>query len=211
MTMLDERLRALGDVLDIDADDGLPDAVLARLDERPTITGRPLLRIAAALVVVLALVAVAVPSSRRTVADWLGFDGVRLDRRPGAPPASVPDPVGSGTDRNGSAAEEPGPVGTVVEVGDDEILVSEFVGTLDNPAIGKIVGDGTRVRRVDVGGGLGLWIDGAPHDVTFFDAGGEIVLERFAGNTLLWQDGSMIRRLEGFSDVESAIDYAEQL
>jgi hypothetical protein len=238
VTTLDQRLRALGDALDLDLDagdgDGLADAVLARLDEPPpSVDGRPLLRVAAAVLIVLALVAVAVPSSRRTVADWFGFDGVRLERRPGAPAVSVPDPL----DRNATAADSssddpsddtsyetsdetsdepavddpPVEIGTIVEVDDREVLVSEFVGTLDNPAIGKTVGDGTAVRQVEVSGELGLWIDGAPHDVSFFDEQGDIAFRRFAGNTLLWQDGSTIRRLEGFADADAAIEYAEQL
>ena len=226
MTMLEDRLRSLGDALDLDTDDDrVAEAVLARLDEpadRRTISDRPWLTIAAALVLVVALVAVAVPSSRRTVADWFGFDGVRIERRPDAPGASVPDPFGTDDTGSDDIAVDPGDpgdpvepstdaIGSVVEVDGTDILVSEFVGSLDNPAIGKTVGDGTNVQQVSVGGELGLWIDGAPHDVSFFDEQGDLVFERFAGNTLLWQDGSIVRRLEGFADVGAAIEYAEQI
>ena len=232
MTMLDERLRALGDALELDAggatdaaptnsaltDSALVDAVLARLDEPTTRDGHPMLRVAAVLVIVLALVAVAVPSSRRTVADWFGFDGVRIERRPGAPTASTPDPIdpqASGADdqsgEQGAPDDPPASIGTVVDVDGAGVLVSEFVGTLDNPAIGKTIGDGTNVRQVEVDGEFGVWIDGAPHDVSFYDEQGDIVFERFAGNTLLWQDGSVVRRLEGFPDATTAIAYAEQL
>jgi hypothetical protein len=121
------------------------------------------------------------------------------------------DDASDGTSDEPAVDDPPVEIGTIVEVDDREVLVSEFVGTLDNPAIGKTVGDGTAVRQVEVGGELGLWIDGAPHDVSFFDEQGEIVFQRFAGNTLLWQDGSTIRRLEGFADVGAAIEYAEQL
>ena len=228
MTMLDERLRALGDALELEPVDGLSDtsrsdsalidAVLERLDE-PTSPGRhPVLRVAAVLVVALAVAAVAVPSSRRTVADWFGFDGVRIERRPGAPTASTPDPidpeVSSADDKSGDLGDPddpPASIGTVVDVDGADILVSEFVGTLDNPAIGKTIGDGTNVRQVEVSGEFGVWIDGAPHDVSFYDERGDIVFERFAGNTLLWQEGAVVRRLEGFPDVTTAIAYAEQL
>lgn len=226
MTMLEERLRALGAALEFDADDGLADtvlvdAVIARLDDQPPVTDRrPLLRIAAALVLTLALAVAAVPSSRRAVADWFGFDGVRLERRPAAPPASGPDPFDRsvvGADRSldatASGTVVDGPtdtIGTVVEVDGTAILVSKFVGTLDNPAVGKTIGDGTSVMRVTVDGGFGLWIDGDPHQVSFLDDG-EIVFERFAGNTLLWQDGLVIRRVEGFDDVAAAIQFAESL
>ena len=247
MTMLEDRLRSLGDVLDLEpgadptdgdptdegqidtglVDTGLVDAVLARLDEAPARpdrrrpADRPWLRVAAALLLAVALVAVAVPASRRTVADWFGLDGVRVERRPGAPAVSAPDPfdgdVTSGVDSpaappdadvsSGSTAPS---IGTVVGVGGVDILVSEFVGSLDNPAIGKTIGDGTSVQQVEVDGEFGLWIDGAPHDVSFFDEDGDIVFERFAGNTLLWQDGEVVRRLEGFADVTDAVEYAEQ-
>lgn len=243
MTMLEERLRALGDTLDLDpgratdpgpatdadptgiasdaafdattVDSALAAAVLARLDEPPVRRGHTALRLVAALVIVVALVAAAVPSSRRTVADWFGLDGARVERRPDAPTASTPDPFDdastAGTDRSRESDEaSTGSIGTVVEVDGIDVLVSEFVGTLDNPAIGKTVGDGTNVRQVDVGGAVGIWIDGAPHDVSFYDEQGDIVFERFAGNTLLWQDGGVVRRVEGFPDVTTAIAYAER-
>jgi hypothetical protein len=226
MTMLEERLRSLGDALDLDpgidagqleaeAEATLVAAVLARIDEPPVRRGHTVLRVAAALVIVVALVAVAVPSSRRTVADWFGLDGARVERRPDAPTASTPDPFddapttgADGSERSDDSAT--GSIGTVIEVDGIDILVSEFVGTLDNPAIGKTVGDGTSVRQVAVGGEVGIWIDGAPHDVSFLDEQGDIVFERFAGNTLLWQDGEVVRRLEGFPDVAAAIAYAER-
>lgn len=247
MTMLEERLRSLGDALDLEpgratgadptgADpavveateveatrsDGAPvesalaAAVLARLDEPPVRRGHTVLRVAAALVIVVALVAVAVPSSRRTVADWFGFDGARVERRPDAPTASTPDPFGDAPTTGADGSIDPddpstGSIGTVIGVDGTDVLVSEFVGTLDNPAVGKIVGDGTSVRQVDVGGEVGIWIDGAPHDVSFYDEDGTIVFARFAGNTLLWQDGEVVRRLEGFPDVADAIAYAERL
>ncbi len=208
---LDDRLRELGGVLAFDGDDGeLIRSVLARVDEPASSStdrsidrsairpgARSALRIAAVVVALVAAVVAAVPSSRRAVADWFGFDGARLEREPDLSVPAEPDPIDQGT------------AGTVVDVGADEVLVSEFTGTLDNPALAKVVGDGTRVRRVTVHGELALWIDGEPHEVSFFDESGQIAFRRFAGNTLLWQDGPLIRRLEGFSDVDAAVDYAE--
>lgn len=204
MTMLEDRLRALGDGLDLDGgrDGELADSVLARLDEagHPSSEGPPLLRIAAAIVLVLAIAIAAVPSSRRAVADWFGLDGVRIERRPDVSVPAEPDPLDGGAD---------GAVGEVVDVDGTDVLVSEFTGTLDNPAIRKIASAATTVVSVDVDGEFGLWIAGAPHDVSFYGANGDIEFERVAGNTLLWQDGTVIRRLEGFADVDRAIEYAE--
>lgn len=200
MTVLEDRLRAFSDVLDLDGTSPADD-VVGRLDElTPERSGVAALRVAAAVVLVLALVVAVVPSSRRAVADWLGFDGVRIERRPLDDVPTTPHPV----DREGAA-------GTIVDIGPDEVLVSEFVGTLDSPALSKTLGAGTDVQQVTVNGALALWIDGAPHEVSFLDADGAIVFEGFAGDTLLWQDGRVVRRLEGFTEMGAAIAYAESI
>lgn len=196
---IEERLRSLGDVLDLTERD-LVDDVLARIDEPPAPTARvPVVRVVAGLVFVMALAVAVIPSSRRAVADWFGFDGARIERRPVISVPATPDPLDRGA------------VGTVVVADGSQVLVSEFVGTLENPALTKIVGDGTSVVPVEVDGQLAVWIDGDPHEVSFTDRRGEVVFEGFAGNTLLWQDGPVIRRLEGFADVEAAIAYAESI
>lgn len=206
MTALDDRLRALGDALDLD-EPGLTDGVLARLDapispagaeERAGVTRRAL-RVAAMLVLGLAVSVALVPSSRSAVADWFGFDGADVERRPDLVVPTRPDPV----DRSG--------MGTVVVVDGDEILLTEFVGVLEGAATAKSVGEGSTVLEVSVDGAPGLWIDGDPHEVVFTDADGTLVFEGFAGNTLLWQDGDVVRRLEGFDDLESAIDFASSI
>lgn len=200
---LDERLRALGGVLDV-ADRDVVVEVLARLDDDATAMSgndatRGVLRLVGAAVLVAALAVAAVPSSRSAVADWLGFDGVDVERRPDLDVPDVPDPL----DRGRS--------GTVTDVDGVEVVISEIPGSLTGPVITKTVGDGTDVIEVTVRGAPGLWIDGEPHEVVFLDADGEVVARGFAGNTLLWQDGDVIRRLEGFTDVAAAVDHAETL
>jgi hypothetical protein len=55
-------------------------------------------------------------------------------------------------------------------------------------AIRKLIGPGTRLRRVTVNGGPGAYLDGAPHEVFFLDArgNGRGDTVRLAGNVLLW-------------------------
>ena len=53
-----------------------------------------------------------------------------------------------------------------------------------------------------------MWIDGAPHEVFYRDGDGEVVFERFAGNTLLWQEGDVLYRVEGFPTLADALAYA---
>jgi hypothetical protein len=195
---LEDRLRSLGEVLDLDERVDTAE-LLARLDASPgpASRGRRVLQVVAAAVVVFAVVVAAVPSSRRAVADWLGFDGARIEQRPDVTPPAEADPVeGRG-------------VGTVVDVGDERVLVTEFTGTLENPGLEKVLSPGSGVVRAEVGGRPAIWIDGDPHEVSFLDGDGRIVFEGFAGNTLLWQDGPVIRRVEGFDDLDAAIRYAE--
>lgn len=183
MNDLEQRLGELGDRLRLDAD-GLVDDVLARLDVPAPSAGstRPWLVAAAVLVAVVAA-ALVVPSSRQAIADWFGLDGVRIEQQPGL---SVP-------------AFDDLPVGVVVD---------EFDGSLDPQLLTKLLSEDTGIQRVEVEGLPGLWIDGAPHELVIRDASGEVVSRRFAGNTLLWQDGDTIRRVEGLGSLDEALEFA---
>lgn len=202
MTTLEQQLGALGNELASEATDpdALVVAVLARLAEDARQRRYPLVpRVAAAVVVVLAVVATAVPSSRRTVAGWFGFEGARVERRPDLDvPATAPAVPSAG---DPSLA----PGDRVVEVGGARILVSELDGTLVLEKVLPIAGG---VVPVDVGGRPGLWISGAPHEVVIRTADGAVTTRRFAGDTLLWQDGRVIRRVEGFTTLDDALAFA---
>jgi hypothetical protein len=88
------------------------------------------------------------------------------------------------------------------------VLVSALDGTIDGGLITKAVGGDSSVREVDVAGHRGVWIDGAPHDLAYLTGDGEVVFERFAGNTLLWQDGDVLYRVEGFPTLADALGFA---
>ena len=72
----------------------------------------------------------------------------------------------------------------------------------------KTLGSSTSIIEVDVGGHLGLWIDGAPHQVMYETSDGSVVVERVAGNTLLWEVDPVLYRLEGFDNLDDAIKFA---
>ena len=61
------------------------------------------------------------------------------------------------------------------------------------------------VRSVDVDGAPGYWIEGAPHDL-LFEFGDEILPDTFrlATDTLLWQVGDDVYRLEADVDLDTA-------
>jgi hypothetical protein len=199
---LGDHLADLGNHLDLTEREDLSSTVVARLGrERATSESqssrtRFWLSAAVVLVVVAALVAVVVPASRSAIADWFGLDGVEIRQHPDLTVPAEPTPF-----------DESGP-GTVVDVGATEVLVATFDGRLEQPFIDKALTAGSAIERVDVGGAPGLWIDGAPHIVTYRDPAGRIATQRVAGNTLLWQDGDVIHRVEGFTSLASALAFA---
>jgi hypothetical protein len=150
----------------------------------------------------------AVPSSRDAIADWFGLDGVDIEQDPDL---SVPDEPPAVDDLEDASLVG---AGAVVDVDGTEVLVGAievggFGGLDDEAFLSKTLGSGTGIERVEIDGEPGLWIDGEPHVVTYIDADGRAVTERFAGNTLLWQDGSVIHRVEGFATLAAAVAYAE--
>ncbi|HQV57150.1 MAG TPA: hypothetical protein PKV27_03990 [Ilumatobacteraceae bacterium] len=197
------QLQDLGSRLDVD-DAALADRVVAALDGQPRglrrrATRRRLLIAAAVVAVVAVGGAVAVPSSRQTLARWFGLDGVNVVVDPALPSVSPP-PV----------FDMPGPGESKVMVIDGrQILVSAVAGSMSRPMISKTIANDNQLHEVDVRGQLGLWIAGEAHQV-MYESAGEIRIERAAANTLLWNDGSTLYRVEGFDDVEDAVAFAER-
>lgn len=204
MNGLEDRLAELGDLLDVD-DSGVVDRVMLRIERTPGAVARgpggaAAHRWVAGLVAIVVAAALAVvPASRGTIADWFGLDGVSIDRDPDITvPATAPE-----IDRTIA-----GPGRTVTTVVDGRtILVSTLDGRLDAATIEKTIGDGSDVIAVDVDGDPGLWIDGRPHEL-IVRREGDLVVERVAGNTLVWQEGEVIRRLEGFDRLDEALAFA---
>jgi hypothetical protein len=67
------------------------------------------------------------------------------------------------------------------------------------------------VEPVTVDGREGVWLEGGPHTVTFLDEDGEPVVDhtRLAGNTLIWERGSLTLRLESELTKEEAVRIAD--
>jgi hypothetical protein len=195
---LTERLRRFGEDLAFDHD-ALGVAVAARVDAARPRRTRTWLAVAAAVIVILAAVAL-IPESRDAVARWFGLEGVTV----------TVDPEISGTAPSVSF-DLPGPgQSRIVAVDGRQVLVSTIDGTLTPTMINRSVGSSAQVREVDVDGALGLWIEGASHEIGFESPPGHIVFERMAGNTLLWQRGGVITRVEGFDDLDTALAFARE-
>ena len=195
-----ERLGRLG--TDIDGAAGDTDVageVIAALGPTPTRMSRRPLAVAAAVLFVVALGTLIVPDTRRAVARWFGLDGVEVEVEPGR---SLPPSVG--------VADEPGPgESRIVDVDGRAILISAISANFDDQLITKTVGASDQLQQVQVNGSPGLWIGGESHEVLYRVVDSDVVVERVAANTLLWNDTGVLYRIEGFDLLEEAVDYAE--
>jgi hypothetical protein len=132
--------------------------------------------------------------------DWLGEpDEVYLDREPAGGAVSFVYHA----DGDLAAAEETG-------VG---LLLTQFQGELNPGLYGKGTPDDVEVERVIVNNEAALWISGEPHTIWLNDAEGDVIEQtlRFAGNTLLWQDGDLTLRLESALDFDTVLAIARSM
>jgi hypothetical protein len=69
------------------------------------------------------------------------------------------------------------------------------------------------VERVQVDGAPAIWVAGSPHVVAVRDPSGQTLVEpaRLAGNTLFWNRGDMLVRMESRLSRDEAIRVAESI
>ena len=200
MTAVEQTLAELGDLLQLD--DDLVAEVMADVEQAGRAgRSRSALKAAAVIAVVAAAVVALVPSTRDAVADWLGLDRVTIDRR---------DDLDLDLDLAPPTATSPGPFDARTDTVDGQrIEIMRIDGELTDGAIRKTVGGSAQVVPVAVDGNPGLWIPEL-HEL-MIEQGGLPVFERVAANTLVWQDGDVLWRIEGFARMGDAIRYAESL
>lgn len=192
-------LAGVGEVFNID-ESGIVESIDARLDRQSLSgrrSGRRLLQIAAVAVLIVAITIAFHPGSRRVVASWFGLNQVRIERDTDLDLLSTP-----------VTFELPGPgESQITEVNGRQIMVSTIYGRMGGPIMQKTLGSSTSIIEVDVAGHLGLWISGSPHEVMYEAGDGHVVVERVAGNTLLWEVGDVLYRLEGFDNLDDALNF----
>jgi RNA polymerase sigma factor (sigma-70 family) len=101
----------------------------------------------------------------------------------------------------------------VAQAGGVGLLLSEFRAAVDtNMLVGKGVPSGTNLQEVQVNGGRGFWIEGAPH-LFFREPNGNVrdSPARLASNTLLWEQGGLTLRIESGLQRDAALRIAEQV
>jgi hypothetical protein len=237
MPELEAALRALGAGLDYPPTPDLAAAVGARLRPRRPAPWR--LALAAALILaVLAAALAAWAPARETIAGWLGVRGVGVERVPKLPPIPSPAAGSFGTETTlAAASSEAGfsvqqvsglgsprvfvsqrPPGTEVALvyrpAGDEVVLTELRGSLQEFSFQKLIGPDSTLQPVTVRGQPGWWLAGHPHAFFYDDPQGrpQTGTLRLATNTLAWEDGGVIYRLEGASLTEQqALDIAAAL
>jgi hypothetical protein len=193
-----DQLECFGDALDFD-DADVSNEVLDRIVSRRRPRSRHRWFVAAA-VVLMVTGAVLHPDSRQAVARWFGFDGLVVEVDPDLQSQAL---------REGFDAPGPGE-SLVVEIDGREILVSAVRGEWNDGLITKSVGSSDQIEEVDIGGLRGLWISGAPHQVLYEVDNGEVVVDRVAANTLVWQDADVLYRVEGFANLPDALAFVNE-
>ena len=93
------------------------------------------------------------------------------------------------------------------------LLVSAFRADVDSGLLSKTAGAGTRVEGVTVQNTTGFWIEGAPHELLYRDANGEIVPERvrLAANVLVWEVRGVTVRIESALPRDEVIRIADTM
>jgi hypothetical protein len=234
VSVLEQRLEALGRELDWPSEPELAPAVLARLNRRP-FPWRPV-ALGFAVLAVAVGAAFAVPQARTTILKWFHLRGVsveRVDTLPDAVERSQAEGLGRPFSRAEAerrlgfrialpplAGDTPKRVyvlddalGTVIlQVDGRSVLLSEFQA-VGFDLLKKAVSGRTDVEPVRVNGKRGLWVEGGPHTLTYFNRLGEFqertVLVR--GNVLLWVRGNLTLRLEGKLSKAKALRIARRI
>jgi hypothetical protein len=230
---LPQRLTALGSALEVPPAPDVVPAVLPRLADRRRRRRRSRRRvfaIAIAAVLLLAGVAMAVPSTRHTILRVLGLRGVRIARVQQLPPVPEGARLGLGTHIPLATARHAASFSALLPPGSPiaflshdvpggrisfllgHVLIIEFRGR-STPWIGKLIGPQTRARRLRVDGGPGAYLSGAPHEVVSEETTGNVqsARVRLAGNVLLWEHGPLTLRIEGTRSLAQALAIADSL
>jgi hypothetical protein len=90
------------------------------------------------------------------------------------------------------------------------VLVTQFPGGMEEELAQKSVGPGTTVEILTVNGGLGFWIEGRPHVITYRNPAGNYGVDfmRLVHNSLAWEQDGTVLRIEGDLTREEAIAIA---
>lgn len=93
------------------------------------------------------------------------------------------------------------------------VLLTQFETSPARSPFRKEVADGTVLALTKVGDDAALWIEGAPHRLTYRTEEGveEVEVSRLAANVLVWESDGVTLRLESGLDLSGSRRIAESL
>jgi hypothetical protein len=99
------------------------------------------------------------------------------------------------------------------DVDNPRLVLSQLRGSVYEGFVKKVAGTGTLVEDVTVRGGRGLFVSGDQHFVMYLDEFDQIADEStyLAGDTLLWNRGELLLRLEGDLSRDEALELARSI
>jgi hypothetical protein len=228
VSSLEQRLQELGRELAYPPE---PDLVAtARMAGRPF----PWRWVALAAAVVALVAALAVPEARTAILRFFHLRGATIERVETLPAAQERTDAG-GLGRPLTLAEAQRQIGfrlllpplhgtppvhlldgvlatVILRVGDRPVLLSEYAAR-DYALLKKSVAEKAVVEPVRVDGAPGLWLEGPPHTLTYFNGSGEFRQRTvtITGNVLLWTHGQVTLRLEGRISEAQALRLAHRI
>jgi hypothetical protein len=234
VSTLEQRLQELGRELAFPPEPDLAPRVRERVHGRP-FPWRAV-AVAFAVVVVAVAVAFAVPPARSAILRWFHLGGATVERVATLPPATErslthglgrPLPLAEAERRVGFDLLLPPlerkPARAYV-IGDSvatvllrshgrTVLLSQFPSVGDQESLKKLSVSATVIEPADVRGDPGLWLEGAPHVLTWIDreSGYRERPIRIRGNVLLWVHGGLTLRLEGRLGKAQALELARSI
>lgn len=194
-----------------------------------------------ASVAAVLLLAVAIPPSRDAIADLLGLASHEVGRpdRVAVPPhgptvtSSLPSAqvssrslesarqavdfpirVPQGIDATPQVTVDTGVPGGLVALEYPSFRLVEVASPPDVAAgLAKLVALPSHVRVVAVRGRPGLWITGTHHEIPYLDRNGTLRRgsSRPTGHVLLWDEGGVTYRVEGFTHQATAAQIASSI
>lgn len=236
---LETMLVGLGSEVSLPETPPITEEVLRRLPNGlPIRAARRRPRVVAVTAVIVIATVVLLPGPRKAIAQLLGLGGVTITTTIELP--QVPTTggfVGNQVTLDNAMAEaafrvlipegygDPeavffdesvfgGMVTLAYRRGEDSygLVVTEMLGSVDRPLLGKLLGPDATASRVDVGGSVGYWIEG-PHLLIVIDEDGNDRSDepRLVGNTLLYVLGDVTVRIESGLDLSHSLKIADTL
>ena len=100
-------------------------------------------------------------------------------------------------------------------LGDSDLALTVMAvpGDLDEGLVHKVIGSGTTLEPVSIGGSRGWWISGAPHDLVILrpDGTAGVLRSALAGDTLVFSRDGTLYRLESALGRDATIAVADSM